>query len=128
MSSPTSRHVSSLNLLKIRFPIGAVASISHRISGAILVLGLPFLVEAFALSLRSEAGYDALLSLVRNPLTLLVLLVPMWAVVQHMLAGIRHLLMDAGIGSALRDGRRSAWVVLIGGALGTAILIWILWP
>lgn len=124
MPSPPTRTVSSLNLLRIRFPVGAVASLSHRISGAILVLSLPFLVEAFTLSISSETGYDALLSLLRNPLFPLVLLVPCWAIVQHVLAGVRHLLMDVDIGSSLRAARRTAWLVLAGGIAGTVALLW----
>jgi succinate dehydrogenase / fumarate reductase, cytochrome b subunit len=124
MPSPPTRTVSSLSLLRIRFPVGAVASISHRISGAILVLSLPFLVEAFTLSISSETGYDALLSLRHNPVFLLVLLVPCWAIVQHVLAGIRHLLMDVDVGSTLNAARRSAWLVLAGGVAGTVALLW----
>jgi succinate dehydrogenase / fumarate reductase, cytochrome b subunit len=128
MPSHSPRTVSSLNLLRIRFPVGAIASISHRISGALLVLGLPFVVEAFTLSLSSETGYDALSSLTRNPLFLFVLAVPCWAVVQHVLAGIRHLLMDVDLGSTLHAARRSAWLVLAGGIAGAAALLWGLAP
>jgi succinate dehydrogenase / fumarate reductase, cytochrome b subunit len=124
MSSPPIRTVSSLNLLKIRFPVGAVASISHRISGGILLLALPFAVEAFARSLATEAGYEALRGLLRNPAVLILLLLPCWALAQHLLAGIRHLLMDVDVGSGLPTARRTAWLVLVGGVLGTGALMW----
>ena len=48
-----------LNLAQIRFPIGAIASIGHRISGGLLLISLPFLVLALERSLRSEADYAA---------------------------------------------------------------------
>jgi succinate dehydrogenase / fumarate reductase, cytochrome b subunit len=118
--------VSSLNLLKIRFPVGAVASISHRISGAILLLALPFAVEAFARSVGSEADFAALQTLTGNPLVLIILLLPCWALAQHLLAGIRHLLMDVDAGSGLSAARRSAWLVLIGAVLATAALFLVL--
>ena len=126
MSSSPVRTVSSLNLLKIRFPVGAVASISHRISGALLLLALPFAVEAFARSLGSEAGYDAMGDLIRNPFVAALLLLPCWALAQHLLAGIRHLLMDFDVGSGLATARRTAWLVLIGSVAGTAALMWAL--
>ena len=34
----------------------------------------------------------------------------------HLFAGVRHLLMDAGIGASLRAGRASAWAVIAAGA------------
>ncbi len=123
MKSPSSRRARNLNLLQIRFPVGAIASASHRISGAILLLSLPVLVEAFARSLSSEAAYEAPLSASRSPFGIIALLLPCWAIAQHVFAGIRHLPMDVGIGSDLPLARRSAWAVLAGGALGTAILL-----
>lgn len=40
-----------------------------------------------------------------------------WALSHHLLAGVRHLLMDIGIGSHLVEACRSAWGVNIGGAV-----------
>ena len=38
-----------------------------------------------------------------------------WALAQHLLAGVRHLLSDIDVGSLLPAGRRSAWIVNIAG-------------
>ena len=46
MRLPGARRPVFLNLIRIRFPIGAIASIGHRISGVILASALPFLVAA----------------------------------------------------------------------------------
>ena len=46
-----------LNLFRIRFPVGAVTSIAHRLSGLLLFLSFPVLVYWLDLSLRDSAGY-----------------------------------------------------------------------
>lgn len=102
-----------LNLFAIRFPIGAIASICHRISGAGLLLVLLCVPTAFEKSLRSEADYDALLAIWRSPWTAPVEFLIALAFSMHVLAGVRHLLMDAGVGNPLASARGSAKAVLI---------------
>ena len=114
-----------LDFARIRFPVGAVASIAHRISGVVLVCALPLAVLVLE---RSLEGGDALASLLRKAQSLpgrLVLLAFAWASAQHLFAGIRHLLMDVGIGSSLAAGRASAYAALGAGALvaGAAFLL-----
>lgn len=43
------------------------------------------------------------------------MLLVVWALAHHVLAGVRHLLSDFRIGSPLRAARRSAWLVNFGG-------------
>ncbi|MCC4115999.1 succinate dehydrogenase, cytochrome b556 subunit [Aromatoleum toluclasticum] len=105
-----------LNLLQIRFPIGAIASIGHRISGVLLVLSLPLVALALDRSLRGEAEFAALRDLVSAPWRAALLILFVWAATHHLLAGIRHLLMDAGIGSGLPQARTSAWAAIVGAA------------
>jgi succinate dehydrogenase / fumarate reductase cytochrome b subunit len=50
-----------------------------------------------------------------NGLFKLALIAFIWALSHHLLAGVRHMLMDIGIGSHLSDARRSAWTVNVGG-------------
>jgi succinate dehydrogenase / fumarate reductase cytochrome b subunit len=106
-----------LTLWQIRFPIGAIASIAHRLSGLALLLVLPPLALALERSLHSRADYAALLEELRSPWLAPLLFVAAWAFAQHLLAGIRHLLMDAGIGWRLPRARASAWAVLLGAFL-----------
>ncbi len=102
-----------LNLLQIRFPVGAIASIAHRVSGVLLLVALPLLARTLERSLRSEADYQALLDATRSPWTALALVIVVWAAAHHVLAGVRHLLMDVGVGSRLVRARASAWTVLV---------------
>src|SRR5574337_1664767 len=79
-----------LNLWQIRFPIGAIASIGHRVSGVLLVASLPLLALALDRSLKSEADFEALRNLVGAPGRALLLAVVVWAAAHHVLAGLRR--------------------------------------
>jgi succinate dehydrogenase / fumarate reductase cytochrome b subunit len=108
-----------LNLWRIRFPVGAIASIGHRISGVVLVLALPFLVWGLQLSLQGDAMPETVAGWMRLPAALLA-----WAGAHHLFAGVRHLLTDVGIGASLPAARRSAYAALIAGvAVGLAVLV-----
>jgi succinate dehydrogenase / fumarate reductase cytochrome b subunit len=109
-----------LRLWNIRFPIGAIASFSHRLSGVLLLLALPPLALALERSLHSRADYATLLAAMGSPWLAPVLFIAVWALAQHLLAGIRHLLMDIGIGWRLPRARASAWAVLVGAPLVAA--------
>lgn len=102
-------------LTQIQMPVGAVASIAHRISGILLALGIPFLLGLFDLSLRGQAGFDRVSRLFAAPLSKLAAFVYVWALAHHAFAGVRHLLSDIDVGSRLRNARRSAWVVNVAG-------------
>ena len=117
MRTPPGSATKFLNLSQIRFPIGAIASIGHRISGVLLLITLPLLALALDRSLRSEAEFEALRDLVSAPGRALLLVVVVWAASHHVLAGLRHLLMDVGIGSRLDQARSSAWDAIVAAAL-----------
>ncbi|MCK0510958.1 succinate dehydrogenase, cytochrome b556 subunit [Aromatoleum buckelii] len=126
MRAPPGSAPKFLNLSQIRFPIGAIASIGHRISGVLLLVALPLLALALDRSLRSEAEFEALRDLVSAPARALLLVVVVWAASHHVLAGLRHLLMDAGIGSRLDQARTSAWAAIIAAAV-IALAVAIRW-
>ena len=125
MDKPPQRLPVFLNLAQIRFPIGAIASIAHRVSGVLLFIALPVLAALLDASLRSEAGFASVRGLLSSPLALVVSGVLAWALVHHVLAGIRHLLMDVGIGGELERARASARLVLLAApALALLLLVW----
>lgn len=108
-----------LNLARIRYPVGAVASIGHRISGVLLVLALPFAVWALQRSLSADSFTVEAGAFGRLGAALLA-----WAAAHHLFAGIRHLLTDVGIGSSLSAARRSAYAALLGAAaIAIAVLL-----
>lgn len=114
-----------LKLAQIRFPIGAIASIAHRVSGVLLFIALPVVSVLLDTSLRDEAGFASVRDLISSPLAVVAAGVLAWALVHHVLAGIRHLLMDVGIGGELERARASARLVLLAApALALLLLVW----
>lgn len=109
------------NLAQIQMPVGAVTSITHRITGVLLAVGIPFGVYILHQSLQSPQSYARVLELFDLWIFKVVTLVFIWALAHHLLAGVRHLLSDIDIGSLLPAARRSAWIVNIGG-LAIALL------
>ena len=105
------------NLTRIQMPVGAITSIAHRVTGVVLALGLPFFLYVLYLSLDSAQSYEHLMRIAGTGLFKVALVAFIWALSHHLLAGVRHLLMDIGIGSHLVEARRSAWGVNIGGAV-----------
>ncbi len=100
-----------LNLLRIRFPVGAVTSIAHRISGLLLFLSFPVLVYWLDLSLRNPAGYADARAWLDCIWVRLASVVIVWSLVHHLFAGLRFLLIDLGLGVERTAARRSAWAV-----------------
>lgn len=107
-----------LNLLAIRLPVGAVASILHRGSGALLALSTPALVYGLMLSLRSAQDFQSLAEWVGSGFGKLVMLACVWALAHHFLAGLRHLGFDLGWGEDRRTSRMTAWL-----SMGLAVTI-----
>jgi succinate dehydrogenase / fumarate reductase cytochrome b subunit len=99
------------DLTQIRMPVGAITSITHRITGVILALGIPFGIYLLQQSLLGPAQYAHVVTLFGNLTVRLFVLLFIWALAHHLLAGLRHLLSDIDIGSHLRPARASAWAV-----------------
>jgi succinate dehydrogenase / fumarate reductase cytochrome b subunit len=104
----------NLNLFTIHFPIPAIVSILHRISGVILFLFIPFMLWGLNVSLKSEQDFTNLQASLKTSMCLKVWV---WCVLAafifHFVAGIRHLLMDVHIGDELKSGRVSAYLTFI---------------
>jgi succinate dehydrogenase / fumarate reductase cytochrome b subunit len=102
-----------LNLFKIRLPATGVVSFAHRVSGFLLFLAIPFSIYILDLSVSSVDGFEQGRQFLQQPLLQLLLLVAVWALVHHFLAGIRYLLLDFDIGVDKAGSTISAWTVLI---------------
>jgi len=100
-----------LNLFRIRFPVGAVTSIVHRLSGLLLFLAFPLLVYWFGLSLRGPEGFTEARGWLDCGWLRLASVVLVWSLLHHLFAGLRFLLIDIGIGVERGPARRSAWTV-----------------
>ncbi|MBF7730801.1 succinate dehydrogenase, cytochrome b556 subunit [Pseudomonas sp. N040] len=103
----------NLDLRTIKLPITAYTSILHRISGVILFFGLAVLLYVLDMSLSSEEGFAQVKECLTSPLVKLVLWGLLSALLYHLVAGVRHLVMDAGIGETLEGGKLGSKIVLV---------------
>lgn len=113
----------NLDLTTVKFPLPAITSILHRISGVALFFGIGVVLYLLQLSLESEAGFERVTELLRaTPVKLMVWLI-LAGLLYHLIAGIKHLLMDWGFGESREGALRGAQVTLIL-ALVAAALSW----
>lgn len=116
----------NLNLWTIRFPITAIVSILHRISGVIIFFSLPLLLYVFDRSLKSVETFQSLTTCLDKPMWKSVLIATLVATSFHFYAGIRHMIMDLGFGETLCAAKMSAYILFILTiATSIAIGIWL---
>lgn len=111
-----------LNLLLIRFPVTAILSILHRISGVILVISFPLMMYLFAQSLQSESAYTQVQQFLTQGFGRIVVLLLLWSISHHFFAGIRYFLIDLEWIITRQSAGRSAWIVIVVSILVTAML------
>ena len=118
---PEFRNINALvDLPTYRLPAAGFVSTLHRISGFVMFLLLPFLVWMFDTSVSSEisfakfkAAFNIGVGFVPGILVQLVALVLIWAYLHHLIAGVRHLYMDAHHAVSKEFGKSSAVVTLV---------------
>jgi succinate dehydrogenase / fumarate reductase cytochrome b subunit len=102
----------NLDLRTIKLPITGVTSFLHRVSGIILFLGIAIMLYALSTSLESEEGFAEVKAYMTSPLAKFVAWGLLSALLYHLVAGIRHLLMDMGIGETLEGGKLGSKIVI----------------
>ncbi len=103
----------NLDLRTIKLPITAYTSILHRISGVILFFGIAIMLYGLDLSLSSEEGFAQVQACLTSPLAKLIVWGLLSALLYHLVAGVRHLVMDLGVGETLEGGKLGSKVVLV---------------
>ncbi|MAM70551.1 MAG: succinate dehydrogenase, cytochrome b556 subunit [Gammaproteobacteria bacterium] len=116
----------NLDISSIHLPLAAYTSITHRISGVIVFVGVAILLWLFDMSLSSEEGFSQVQALATSPLVKFIIWGILSALAYHMVAGIKHLLMDFGIGESKEAGPRGAKITIaISLLLIIALGVWI---
>lgn len=119
-------NVSPADLMKFSWPITAISSGLHRITGILLFLSVPLCLWAFQQSLTMNGFIE-----IKGLFSGIFVKFLVWAILSmlfyHIIAGIRHLLMDAGIGESLEGGRRGSFMALFLGALVAITLGFLIW-
>ena len=103
----------NLDISTIKLPITAYVSILHRVSGMALLGGVLLLLWMLDISLRSQEEFDSIRVSLQQPIMKIVLWVILAALAYHLVMGIRHLIMDLGIGESLEGGKLGAKIALV---------------
>ena len=117
----------NLDLSTIKLPLAAITSITHRISGVILFVVIGILLWMLDLSLESAASFARLQEILSSGLVTLIVWGMLAALAYHMVAGVKHLLMDAGFGETKEAAPRGAMIVIIVSTvliLGLGVWLW----
>ena len=117
----------NLDLQTISFPVTAIASILHRVSGVITLVALSILLWMLGTSLASPEGFESVVAIMDNFLVKLVLWGILTALAYHIVGGLRHLVMDMGYWEELESGTQSARVAfMVTGVLAllAGVLVW----
>lgn len=113
-----------LNLFRIRFPVGAVTSIAHRVSGVLLFLALPFFVYLLDLSLRGPNGFAAAIGWFDVRLVRLGSIIIAWSLLHHLFSGVRFLLIDLEVGVQRSQARTTAWLANLAALVSAFVYAW----
>jgi succinate dehydrogenase / fumarate reductase cytochrome b subunit len=112
-----------LNLFKIKLPIAGIMSIIHRVSGVLMTFAIPLLIYLLAMSLSDAQQFDQLKTLILSWPGQLLLFCAYWALLHHLFAGVRYLLLDIDIGIDKPWYGYSAWAVMFAAPLAAALLL-----
>ncbi len=116
----------NLDLTKFSFPFPALTSIVHRVAGVILFVGVAFLLCALSDSLESAEKFAAIKNSMTTGFGSFITWGLLSALAYHFVAGIKHLLMDLGIGEEIKSANiAAALVVIISGALIVLAGVWV---
>ena len=122
--SPAARPLSP-HLGIYRLTLTMAMSIAHRITGAGLYVGA-LLLAWFLIAASMDASAFAYFSgFIQSFIGRLILFGFTWALFQHLLGGVRHLIMDAGYGMDDPEREQMALATLIGGLVLT-VVVWVI--
>lgn len=102
--------------------INMVMSIVHRITGMALYAGTLLLASWLIAVAVGPKAFDQVNALFAHPLGKVVLVGYSWALLHHMLGGVRHLIWDTASGLEIWEVNALCWGTIIGSLVLTAAL------
>jgi len=111
-----------------KWPITMATSITHRVTGVAISVGM-ILVAWGLLALASGPElYQPFIAAIASPVGLVILAGFLWALIYHFLNGIRHLAWDLGYGFEVSTASRSGvTVIALSVLLALAVLGYAWW-
>jgi succinate dehydrogenase / fumarate reductase cytochrome b subunit len=105
-----------------RMTITMLMSIVHRITGAALYFGTILLAAWLVSAAMGEKQFARINELLGHPVGKLILLGYTWALLHHMLGGLRHFVWDTGRAMQPKAADALAWLTILGSLSLTAIV------
>jgi succinate dehydrogenase / fumarate reductase, cytochrome b subunit len=106
-----------------RWPLPMAMSILHRITGGALYFGTLLMAWWLIAASSGPGAYGRIAAFISSPIGRLVLFGYTWALIHHMLGGIRHLIWDTGRGFGEHEREWLARATIIG-SIFLSILLW----
>jgi len=118
----------NLDLKTIQFPVTAIASILHRVSGVITFVAVGILLWLLGQSLSSPEGFLTASAVMGSFFAKFIMWGILTALAYHAVVGIRHVMMDIGcLEETLQVGKRSAYisfVITVVLSILAGVLVW----
>ena len=116
----------NLDLSTIKMHPAANASILHRVSGVIMVFAIGILLLTLSTTLSSAEGFAQIQGYLDGFFFRFIIFGCLSALTYHLLAGVRHLLMDLGHFEELASGNISAKVIIVTWLVLSAVIgVWL---
>lgn len=114
----------SPHLQVYRLTLTMAMSIAHRITGVALYFGtILFVWWLFALA--SARNFDAVNAFFASWFGRLILFGYTWALLHHLLGGVRHLIWDTGQGLSPAEREFFAWATILG-SIALTLVVWVI--
>ena len=117
----------NLDISTMKLPITAWASISHRVSGIMTIPIFALFLWALQLSLESKESFQILQENFSAPLAKVFIILVLTIYSYHLLAGIKHLIMDLGYGETFEGGVIGAKLLFACTGISFILISWWLW-
>ena len=102
----------NLDIATIKLPLTNIVSFAHRLSGMAIFFGTAVLLYVLQISLKSEEDFELALQIMDGPIFSITIWVIVAAILYHLIAGIKHLPLDMGLGETKQGARIGAIVVV----------------
>jgi succinate dehydrogenase / fumarate reductase cytochrome b subunit len=102
-----------------------VMSIVHRITGAALYFGMLLLAWWLLAAASGPEAFATANGFFGSWFGRLILFGFTWALLHHLLGGIRHLIWDLGYGYGYQARNGLAWATLIG-SVALTLIVWVI--
>lgn len=120
-------NIDLMSIKSYNFPITAISSILHRISGVILIVAIPLTVVGMNYSLAGPAGYKQTVDFLTAGWFSVFFWLFLSSITYHVYAGIRHMIMDMGFGESMKAAKMTSLVVIVLGVLSAILWGIYLW-